>query len=106
MEFLHFWQVGNLAEFCRDLREFYDVLGTSVASGTQSVRKWKTAQPRHGGRPIALIMGNEEHGLAPDVAEVCGALVHLPAPNPRVESLNVSVAAGILIWELWVRDRA
>ena len=55
------------------------------------------------GRPPALWgLGNEEHGLDPAVAAACSRLVTLPGAG-RVESLNVSVAAGILIWEAWAR---
>jgi RNA methyltransferase, TrmH family len=103
LEHLHLWQVGNLAEFCRALRDSYDVLGTSVSAGAQPISKWKCARGRGAPRPLALVMGNEEHGLSSEVAKACTALVHLPAPQSRVESLNVSVAAGILIWELWAR---
>ena len=48
---------------------------------------------------VALVLGNEEHGLAPAVEQACPRLVTIPGSG-RVESLNVSVAAAILLWEL------
>ena len=47
-------------------------------------------------------MGNEEHGLDPAVAAACTRLATIPGSG-RVESLNVSVAAAILMWEAWGR---
>jgi TrmH RNA methyltransferase len=53
--------------------------------------------PRPGGAPAALVLGNEETGLSPAVASACDALVGL-AGSGRIESLNVGVAAGILLY--------
>lgn len=50
-------------------------------------------------KPIALVLGNEEHGMAPAVERACTRLVTIPGSG-KVESLNVSVAAAILLWEL------
>jgi len=47
-------------------------------------------------------MGNEESGLSPAVAAACTRLVTIPGTG-KVESLNVSVAAAILLWECCVR---
>ncbi len=50
-------------------------------------------------RPIALILGNEEKGIRPVVAKNCDILVTIPMYGD-MESLNVSVAAGILLFEI------
>lgn len=52
----------------------------------------------------ALVLGTEEKGLRPRVAESCDGLVSIPQGG-QVDSLNVSVAAGILIFEA-VRQRS
>ncbi|HET54613.1 MAG TPA: 23S rRNA (guanosine(2251)-2'-O)-methyltransferase RlmB [Ignavibacteria bacterium] len=49
--------------------------------------------------PIALIMGNEEKGIRKLVADNCDFLVHIPMKG-KIQSLNVSVAAGILLAEI------
>ena len=51
------------------------------------------------GAPWALVLGNEEHGLASAVASSCTRLVTIPGSG-SVESLNVSAAAAILIHDL------
>lgn len=53
--------------------------------------------------PLALVMGSEEKGLRRLTREHCGELVSLPMAG-SVESLNVSVAAGICLFEA-VRQR-
>ena len=50
-----------------------------------------------------LIIGNEEKGISKLVKENCDFLVTIPI-SPIIDSLNASVAAGILIYEV-VRNR-
>jgi TrmH RNA methyltransferase len=50
-------------------------------------------------KPFLLVMGHEETGLAPATEAACAARVTLPGSG-RVESLNVSVAAAVLIHAL------
>jgi len=50
-------------------------------------------------RPLALVVGGEDRGLRRLVREKCDMLVRLPM-STRVESLNASVAAGVLIYEV------
>jgi len=51
------------------------------------------------GRSHLLIFGNEEHGLRRVTSENCDELVQLP-PRGLIQSLNVSVAAGICMSKL------
>lgn len=48
--------------------------------------------------PVALIMGAEGSGLTPDVAKLCDGMIAIPMSG-ETESLNVSVAAGIILYE-------
>lgn len=53
--------------------------------------------------PLALIMGSEESGMRRLTREKCTTITKIPMA-PKVESLNVSVAAGIALFEA-VRQR-
>lgn len=54
--------------------------------------------------PLALVMGSEGKGLRKTVREGCDEVVRLPMKG-RVNSLNVSVAAGVIMFEI-MRQRA
>jgi len=54
--------------------------------------------------PVALILGSEDKGIAPERLKLCDALIKLPMLG-KVGSLNVSVAAGALLYEI-VRQRS
>ncbi len=49
--------------------------------------------------PIALIVGNEEKGIRKLTAENCDFLVKIPIKG-KIRSLNVSVAAGVLLFDI------
>lgn len=53
--------------------------------------------------PVAIIMGSEEDGVAPEHLKMCDSIVRIPLLG-TIESLNVSVAAGVMIYE-GVRQR-
>ena len=53
--------------------------------------------------PVVLVLGSEGRGLRRRVAKTCDTLVSLPQKG-RIESLNLSVAAGIALYEV-VRQR-
>lgn len=56
--------------------------------------------------PCALIIGSEGDGISRLVREQCDRIVSLPMKNPAIESLNASVAAGILLYAaMTARDR-
>lgn len=48
--------------------------------------------------PVAIVMGSEDTGISNDVLRQCDELAAIPLRG-EIESLNVSVAAGIMIYE-------
>lgn len=97
MEFVDFYRVPALPEFCAELKRHHFLIGTSLTGNQLS-----PAQVKERGmpRPPAVILGNEEKGLAPGVAALCDRLVKIPGTD-AIESLNVSAAAAVLCWEFF-----
>ena len=50
-------------------------------------------------QPVALIMGSEGEGIDPGLVKLCDSKVSIPISS-EIESLNVSVAAAILFYEI------
>jgi TrmH RNA methyltransferase len=93
LEAVEVFRVPDLAKFARELAAAgYEVFGAATRGGRPEVARRDT-------RPVALALGNEEHGLGEAVAAACTRLVTIPGSG-EVESLNVSVAAAVLLWEL------
>ena len=53
--------------------------------------------------PVALVMGAEDTGVDPDNLRLCDEIVAIPQVG-NIGSLNVSVAAGVMMYEV-VRQR-
>lgn len=95
-------RVANIGETVRRLKEQNIFVYAADMAGERMDRQNLTG-------PIALVMGSEGKGVSPLVKRLCDGLVSLPMSPHRagVDSLNVSVAAGILMYEvLRQRDAA
>ncbi|MDR1848360.1 MAG: 23S rRNA (guanosine(2251)-2'-O)-methyltransferase RlmB [Bacteroidales bacterium] len=53
----------------------------------------------NGNEPLAVILGSEDKGIDPDILKLARKQVSIPV-NDAISSLNVSVAAGIIIYEV------
>lgn len=91
--------VTNLARTLRELKERdIWVVGTAgEASEDLYTAQWPLA--------TAWVMGAEGDGMRRLTRETCDALVHIPMGG-SVDSLNVSVAAGVCLFEAVRRRRA
>ena len=48
--------------------------------------------------PCAIVMGGEENGVYPALMKICDDQFSIPMPG-EFESLNVSVATGMILYE-------
>ncbi len=53
--------------------------------------------------PTAIIMGSEEDGVSPEFLKMCDSRAKIPM-NGKIASLNVSVATGVILYEV-IRQR-
>ncbi len=97
LSYLKIAKVNNLANALRTLKQNgVWVIGTSLKAR-------KTYDEIDYNAPLAIVMGNEEKGIRKLTAQLCDELVAIPM-NGKIQSLNVSVATGILLYEV-VRQR-
>jgi 23S rRNA (guanosine2251-2'-O)-methyltransferase len=85
--------VTNLARYLEDVKGG-DLWVYGAAGDEGAASMWDT--DLSGG--VALVFGAEGKGLRPLVRRTCDALVSIPLAG-QVESLNVSVAAAVLLYE-------
>ncbi len=69
----------------------YEIVGAATDGPSVWDEPAEDAAPRR-----ALVLGNEGAGLSPDVAAVIDRWIGAPI-SPRAESLNVAVAAGVIL---------
>ena len=53
----------------------------------------------YAGKPVLLLMGNEQQGLPDELADCCDALARIPQAG-RADSLNLAVATGVMLFEI------
>jgi 23S rRNA (guanosine2251-2'-O)-methyltransferase len=77
--------------------EGYTVLAVEQTEGSMRLNELSTAGP------VAVVFGNEVNGVDAAALALCDGSVEIPQWGMK-HSLNVSIAAGIVLWEL-IRGR-
>ena len=90
MEFLDLYRTRDLPRAINALDPHYRTVAASLSRDAVKI----AAIPRD--RPIALVLGNEENGVAQAVLEACRREVRI-GNLARVQSLNVAQAAAVLL---------
>lgn len=98
LEYLPVARVGNLSRLIDKLKEREVWTVGTAADAAMEYTAWNWTNP------TAVFFGGEGAGLHRLVRERCDALVSIPTRG-KIESLNVSVAAGIVLYEA-LRQRA
>lgn len=97
VEYVHVARVSNLAQTIELLKkQGLWIAGTDVSAA-------ETAYAADLTGPIVLVIGNENKGISRLIKEKCDFLVKMPMRG-SIQSLNASVAAGVLMYEV-VRQR-
>jgi 23S rRNA (guanosine2251-2'-O)-methyltransferase len=93
------YQVTNLARVLRWLKEQNIWIMGTAGEATQTIYEMKLDMP------LAVVMGTEGSGMRHLTRQHCDFLVKIPMVG-QVESLNVSVAAGVLLYEVFRQKAA
>jgi 23S rRNA (guanosine2251-2'-O)-methyltransferase len=92
LEYVSVARVTNLVQLIEQLKQRNIWVIGAASDGTSNYTEWDWTVPS------ALFLGGEGTGLHRLVRERCDALVSIPLRG-RIESLNVSVAAGVILYE-------
>jgi 23S rRNA (guanosine2251-2'-O)-methyltransferase len=98
LEYVPVARVGNLNRALEDLkRRGFWIYGLDE-------RASRTHENTEFTEPAAIVLGSEGEGLHHQVREHCDVLIRIPMSG-KIASLNVSVAAGVVLFD-WKRRRA
>jgi 23S rRNA (guanosine2251-2'-O)-methyltransferase len=76
----------------------YKIFAVEQAEGSVSLERFIATDEK-----IAVIFGNEVEGVHADILPLCDGCIEIPQLGMK-HSLNISVAAGIVLWEM-VREK-
>lgn len=98
LEHVRLCRVSNLPRAIREAKEAgYWVVGARQQGG---MVPWEAHVPA----PVALVIGGEGSGIRPIVQKGCDLWLSIPCQG-EVKTLNASVAAAVLLYELMRRGR-
>lgn len=91
----------NVINVCR-VGSIRNTLKYLAESGMQVIAANEKATKTHWEadftKPTVVVLGSEDLGISKEVLKICDELVSIPMTG-KIESLNVSVAAGIILFE-------
>lgn len=92
------WQYyTSVSEAVTDLKTLkYEVLGIEQTSDSQVITDYGIDNSKK----YALVLGNEVDGISDEILPLCDGFLEVPQLGTK-HSLNVSVCAGIVMWEFF-----
>jgi 23S rRNA (guanosine2251-2'-O)-methyltransferase len=94
IEYIPVVRITNMARTIDELKERGVWIAGTDATGSDDYRRMD------GQIPLGLVIGSEGKGMGRLIREKCDFLIHLPMVG-KVTSLNASVAASILMYEIY-----
>ncbi len=89
----------NTANAVNELKsKGFKVYAIEQTEGSVSLEQFKQKFPEASVHSIAFVFGNEVDGVDPEVIALCDGVIEIPQWGMK-HSLNISVAAAIVLWE-------
>lgn len=85
--------IDELAEYIREFNHYGTSYACVLSDDALTVKQTKFSAP------VMSVIGNEGNGIRQDVISACTHKLYIPMHN-NAESLNASVAASIIMWEM------
>lgn len=88
------WQTHEVIKQLKKIG--FQIVALELVAKSQPINRFK---PKF---PLALVVGNEKQGVSKKVLSMCDKKIYIPMQGEK-ESLNVSVAAGIAMYNLGLK---
>jgi len=91
------WEYAETTlEVCLSLKaKGYKLMAIEQVENSTALGSFKLEKEQ----PYALILGNEVDGVSQEILDLCDVCIEIPQYGTK-HSFNVSVCAGIVLWEL------
>ncbi|TDQ30589.1 SpoU rRNA methylase family protein [Zeaxanthinibacter enoshimensis] len=86
----------NTADLVRELKAEYQCMAVEQAENATFLNDFQVEK----NRKYALVLGNEVKGVSQEVVNLCHGVLEIPQFGTK-HSLNISVSAGVVVWDLW-----
>ena len=94
-ETVHWKQFKNIKEAIEELKsKGYKIFAVEQAAGSVKLNQFNGSTEK-----LAVVFGNEVTGVEQSTIEIADGCIEIPQLGMK-HSLNISVAAGIVLWEL------
>jgi 23S rRNA (guanosine2251-2'-O)-methyltransferase len=93
VEWKYFDEAVSAIQYLRS--EEYKIYGVEQVENSIPLQEFSKPQDFN----LAIIFGNELSGIGQNILELCDGFIEIPQQGMK-HSLNISVAAGIVLWEL------
>ena len=89
----------NTVQAVLDLKQRgYQVYAIEQTEDSISLEQFKQGHPQSNDQSMAFVFGNEVDGVDQEVIAICDGVIEIPQWGMK-HSLNISVAAAIVLWE-------
>ena len=100
LDAVNVYTTDSIVRLLGDLKSNFITIGTDVRTATTLQElKSNLTKNNEAEKSIAIVIGNEEHGLDERIKTVCQLLVKIEGSG-EIESLNVAQATSILLYEV------
>ena len=91
---------ANTVELLQSLRETYECYAVEQADGSVSLEDFQPdTQKRY-----AFVFGHEVKGVSQEAIHCCQGVLEIPQQGTK-HSLNIAVAAGVVLWDFWSKSQ-
>lgn len=98
VEWQYFEHTEDCVRYIKD--QGYMVLAVEQCEGSLMLHEINNEELRMKNGRIAVVLGNEVKGVQQQIIDMCDGCLEIPQYGTK-HSMNVSVTAGIVIWELF-----